>query len=185
MVRPEVRRGQILLADPFLIDPNFRRTAVLLSEHGEAGSVGFVMNRRIKVKIHDLVPNFPKFKAPVFRGGPVGQDTVHYFHNVGDLLEGSQEVVPGVFWGGDFDKLKFLIDQELIRPHNIRFFVGYSGWDEGQLTSELDYGSWIVADMDPNYLFKSNYRQLWTQAMYNKGDVYTVIAQMRDEVNYN
>jgi putative transcriptional regulator len=185
MVRHEVKSGKVLLAEPFLIDPNFRRSAVLLCEHGEAGSVGFVMNRRLKVKIHDLIQGFPKFKAPVFQGGPVGQDTIHYFHNVGELLEESHEIIPGVYWGGDFNKLKFLIDQELIQPHNIRFFVGYSGWDEGQLLSELDYGSWVVADMDPNYLFKTNYRQLWTQVMYNKGDVYTVIAQMRDEVNYN
>ena len=131
------------------------------------------------------VSDFPEFDAEVFFGGPVQTDTIHYVHNLGEMLDDSVKVSNGVFWGGDFEKLKFLISKKLVLPHNIRFFVGYSGWSEGQLNNEMDYGSWVLADMHPNYLFKSKPQELWRLIMENKGDAYTVIAQMSDQVNYN
>ncbi len=185
MVTNEVKKGKVLLAEPFMLDPNFRRAAVLLCEHDEEGSVGFIMNRPLHVRIDEVMESFPEFNAEVLLGGPVQTDTIHYIHNVGDLLEGSINVFSNIYWGGDFDKLKFLIAQQLILPHNIRFFAGYSGWSEGQLAEEMDYGSWVVADMDANYLFKSPPDNLWMQVMYNKGNAYTVIANMPDMPSWN
>ncbi|HRJ17203.1 MAG TPA: YqgE/AlgH family protein, partial [Saprospiraceae bacterium] len=109
----------------------------------------------------------------------------HYLHNLGDLLEDCVKVTEGVYWGGDFDKLKFLINSGLVTPDNIRFFVGYSGWDEGQLMDEMATGSWVTADMHPNYVFKTQADELWQQVMHNKGDVYSVIATMPDTANWN
>jgi putative transcriptional regulator len=185
MVSNKVQKGKILLSEPFMADPNFKRTAVLVCEHDEEGSVGFIMNKPLNMRIDEIIEDFPEFDAEVGLGGPVQTDTIHYVHNVGDLLEGSMKVMDGVYWGGDFDKLKFLIAQQLIQPHNIRFFVGYSGWSEGQLDDEMETGSWVIADMDANYLFKSNPENLWKQVMYNKGNTYTVIAQMPDSVSWN
>lgn len=185
MVGNQIAKGKILLAEPFMSDPNFKRTAVLLCEHDEEGSLGFVMNKPLGTRLDELIENFPSFDSDVHLGGPVQTDTVHYIHNVGDLLEGSLKIVDGVYWGGDFDKLKFLIQQQLILPHNIRFFVGYSGWSEGQLADEMLYGSWLIADMDSNYLFKSASEELWKQVMYNKGNTYTVIAHMPDAISWN
>ncbi|MEM6772528.1 MAG: YqgE/AlgH family protein, partial [Bacteroidota bacterium] len=134
--------GTILLAEPFMMDTNFKRSAVLLVDHGEDGSIGFILNREVDMRVDELVDDFPEFDAPVYFGGPVGTDTIHYLHNKGDLLEGSDEISRGVYWGGDYEKLKFLLRQELITPRDIRFFVGYSGWSEHQLKEELDHGSW-------------------------------------------
>jgi putative transcriptional regulator len=185
MVRNKVKRGKVLLAEPFMLDQNFKRSAVLLCEHNEEGSVGFIMNKPLKMNIGDLIEDFPEFESEVFFGGPVQTDTIHYVHSVGDLLEGSRLVVDGIYWGGDFEKLKFLITSKLILPDNIRFFVGYSGWSEGQLNDEMVYGSWVLADMDANYLFKSKPKNLWKQVMYNKGNTFTVIAQMPDSFTLN
>lgn len=185
MVRQEVSSGKVLLAEPFMLDPNFKRSAVLLCEHNEDGSVGFIMNKPLKMRIDELIDGFPEFDSEVFFGGPVQTDTIHYIHNVGDLVEDSVKVADGVYWGGDFEKLKFLIASNLVLPHNIRFFVGYSGWSEGQLNDEMGYGSWVLAEMDANYLFKSEPKKLWTQVMYNKGDTYSVIAQMPETSNFN
>ncbi len=179
MTQKKVKAGDVLVAQPFMIDPHFRRTAVLLVEHGEEGSLGFVMNRPLpEVRVDGLVADFPEFEAGVSYGGPVQQDTLHYLHNVGDLLDGSRKVSDGVWWGGDFDKLKFLIGNELIRPAHIRFFVGYAGWAPGQLEEELAYGSWVVADMDANYMFRLKPRTLWKRILEDKGGNYGVIAQM-------
>lgn len=168
-----------------MIDPNFKRAAVLLCEHGEDGTVGFIMNRRLNMQIDELIEDFPDFSAPVFYGGPVQTDTIHYIHNVGDLLEESHYVSDGVYWGGDFVKLKFLIQQQLIRPTDIRFFAGYAGWSEGQLLDEMSYGSWVVANMDANYLFSSDPNILWRQVLENMGSTYGVIGQIPDDINYN
>jgi putative transcriptional regulator len=180
-----VKNGQVLLAEPFMLDPYFRRAAVLLCEHHDQGSIGFILNKSIDMKVNDLIPDFPKFDAEVFYGGPVQTDTLHYVHNIGDLLDESVKVADGVWWGGDFDKLKFLITSELIGPANIRFFVGYSGWSGGQLGDEMETGSWVTADMDANYLFKTKYTDLWSQIMYDKGDLYEILSDMPEEMSWN
>jgi putative transcriptional regulator len=180
-----VDKGTVLLAEPFSLDTNFRRTAVILTEHHQEGSVGFIMNRRMDIHIGDLLNDFPEFKSRVYFGGPVATDSLHFLHNVGELLEGSVKIKNGVYWGGDFTKLKFLIGSELITPRNIRFYIGYSGWSSGQLLDELSSGSWVLADMHANYLFKSNPEGLWEQIMTNKGSIYSVIAKMPDTVNWN
>ncbi len=177
--------GKVLLSEPFMLDPNFKRSAVILCEHNREGSIGFIMNKPLNIRIDELVEGFPDFDSEVFFGGPVQTDTIHYIHNVGDLLEDSIMISDGVYWGGDFDKLKFLITSNMILAKDIRFFVGYSGWGEGQLSDELTYGSWVVADMDANYLFKSRPNELWSQVMNNKGNAYSVIAQMPDSVIWN
>ena len=173
------------MAEPFMLDPNFKRSVILLCEHESDGSLGFILNKSLDMKINDLINDFPKFNAPVYYGGPVQTDTIHYIHNMGELLEDSNEIVSGVFWGGDFEKLKFLISSKLVEPHNIRFFVGYSGWTVGQLKDEMRFGSWVLGDMNSNYLFKSESDGLWQQAMEHKGDSYSVIAQMPDGVLWN
>ena len=127
----ELQSGVVLLAEPFMLDRYFRRSAILLCEHNEEGSIGFIMNRPLDLNIDGLIQDFPEFEAEVFYGGPVGNDTIHYIHNLGDLLEDSVKISSGVYWGGDFDKLKFLISSEMVQPHNIRFFMGYSGWSPG------------------------------------------------------
>jgi len=168
-----------------MLDPNFKRGVVLLCEHEKDGSIGFILNKSLDMGVTDLIADFPEFEAPVYYGGPVQKDTIHYIHNVGDLLDNSTQVCPGVYWGGDFEKLKFLISSQLIEPENIRFFVGYSGWSETQLEDELELGSWVMGDMDANYLFKNKPQSLWKKALQNKGDTYSVIAQMPDGLSMN
>ncbi len=129
-----------------MLDPNFKRSVILLCEHGdEDGSIGFVINKPLEIKVNDLITDFPEIEAHVYYGGPVATDTIHYIHNVGELLDDSMKVTRGIYWGGDFTKLKFLIDSKLILPHNIRFYVGYSGWSVGQLHEEIAYKSWVTA----------------------------------------
>lgn len=186
MIQQEaIRKGKILLAEPYMRDPNFKRAVVLLCEHEENGSLGFILNKSLKMPICDLIADFPDFEGEAYYGGPVQTDTIHYLHNVGDLLEGSLMVSQGVYWGGDFEKLKFLIQTRLIDHTNIRFFIGYSGWSPGQLIEEMSLPSWILADMDANYAFKSNEELLWQEILEGKDDPYPVIAQIPEHLNWN
>lgn len=186
MARPKIEKGTILLAEPFMLDPNFKRAVVLVTEHSEKeGTIGFVLNKPIKMKVNSLVQDFPEIESYVYIGGPVANETLHYIHDSGHILDGSIPVSDGVYWGGDFEKLKFLIKSQLILPRNIRFFLGYAGWSQGQIFDELEYGSWVLAVMDPNYAFQSKHRLLWNQVMKNKGGQYTVIAEMPDSTFLN
>jgi putative transcriptional regulator len=182
----DVHTGSLLIAEPFMQDSNFRRAVVLVTDYSEdEGTVGFIINKPLTVKITDLVEDFPAINALAYYGGPVSTNTIHYIHNVGMMLDGSTEIGPGVYWGGEFDKLKFLISHELVKEENIRFFVGYAGWSPGQLIEELDSGSWITSEMHANYLFKSKATRLWNQVMHHKGDVFSVLAQLPEQPNLN
>jgi putative transcriptional regulator len=183
--KSSIKSGQLLLAEPFMQDPYFRRAVVLVCEHHDQGSLGFILNKSIDMQVNELVGNFPDFQAEVFYGGPVQTDTLHYIHNLGDLLDESLRIADGVWWGGDFEKLKFLISSNLVQPKNIRFFVGYSGWSTGQLEEEMESGSWVSADMDTNYVFKSQPGGLWSQVMHNKGNRYEVIADLPEQLCWN
>lgn len=187
MIETAITQGKILLAEPYMLDPNFRRATIILCEHNNesGGSLGFIFNKPLQTNIDELIPDFPEFASEVYFGGPVQTDTIHYIHTLGDLLEDSLEIAKGVYWGGDFEKLKFLIDSKLVKPNQIRFFIGYTGWSKDQLEEEMKSGTWVVADFDPNYLFNGIPLKLWKQIMYNKGNTFTIIANMPDEVSWN
>jgi putative transcriptional regulator len=173
-----IRAGNLLIAEPFMGDPYFSRSVVLLCEHAPEGSLGFILNKPLDVILNDLLPEALPREMPVFYGGPVHTDTLHYLHNVGDLLEDSKEVGPGVYWGGSYEKLKFLMAQQLVLPDNIRFFVGYAGWSEGQLLEEMQYGSWVIGDLDANYVFRESTEDLWQSVMRHKGGTFSVLGEM-------
>lgn len=137
------------------------------------------------MKINDLLASFPEFESDVFFGGPVATDTIHFLHNLGDLLEGSKYITKGVYWGGNFEKLKFLITSGLVYPNQIRFYVGYSGWSPGQLEEEISTSSWVISESDPNYVFKSNSDGLWKQVMIDKGELYAILSELPENVNLN
>ena len=186
MIEHTVHTGSLLIAEPFMQESTFRRAVILITDHTpEEGTVGFIINKPLKISISELVEDFPDFEAVAYYGGPVSTNTIHYIHNVGHLLEGSTEVSNGVFWGGDFEKLKFLIKQELIKEDNIRFYIGYSGWSAGQLDEELDATTWIVSHMHPNYIFKSRPSKLWKQVLHHKGNVFSVLSQLPEHQSLN
>ena len=180
-----IQTGKLLLAEPFMLDPNFKRSVVLLCDHHEEGTVGFILNKSVKMQINELLSDFPEFESEVYFGGPVQTDNIHYIHNVGDKLEESLPVQDGVYWGGDFDQLKFLVDTNQIDSTNIKFFVGYSGWSSGQLDQEMAIGSWILGDSKSDYIFNGIIDDLWSHVLQDKGDVYSVISTMPDQLLWN
>ena len=137
--------GILLIADPFLKDPNFLRTVVFLCEHQSEGSFGFVLNRRYEQTLGDLIPELDGSTIPVHYGGPVQPDTIHFLHQYPELIPGGQEVLKGVYWGGDFDAVVNLLKTDGADATKIRFYIGYSGWSEGQLDGELKEKTWLTA----------------------------------------
>lgn len=175
--------GKILISEPFMADPDFKRSVVFLVEHGEEGTVGFVLNQETQLFLNDVIAQFPDFGPRLQIGGPVQPDTLHYIHREARL--GGVEVMPGVFWGGSFDILKELIDAQELDPSHIRFYIGYSGWSPGQLEEELKNNSWIVSSISMAHLFSDDYEDFWKETVRSLGNRYAHIANFPENPNLN
>lgn len=168
--------GILLIADPFLKDPNFLRTVVFLCEHKEEGSFGFVLNRKYEVTLDELLPDLEGHKIPVYYGGPVQMDTVHFLHQYPNEIPGGFEVIKGVYWGGDFELLVNMIKNEKIDLNKIRFFVGYSGWSDGQLKNELTEKSWLTVQATRKLVFHRNFEEIWKDSLKELGGDYEMMV---------
>lgn len=161
--------GILLIADPFLKDPNFLRSVVLLCEHQTEGSFGFVLNRIMEDTLDQLVPGFEGIAFPVFDGGPVQKDSLHFLHQLPDDIPGGQEVAKGVYWGGDFDTVIELAKEGKLNADKIRFFIGYSGWGEGQLKTEMEEKTWLTVEANRKLVFHHNHQEIWKDALRHLG----------------
>ena len=151
------------------------RTVVFLCEHREQGSFGFVLNRKYENTIDEIIPELEGYKLPVYYGGPVQTDTLHFLHQYPEQIPGSQEVIKGVYWGGDFDMVIQMIRKNEIDIHKIRFFIGYSGWGEGQLSDELNEKSWLTVKALRKLVFHKNHEDVWKDALKELGGDYEMM----------
>ncbi len=179
------RKGRILLAEPFLPGTVFNRSVVLLVAHSRKGSVGFILNKQIEFTVRDYIPDFPDFAAEVYIGGPVSTDNLYFIHTLGDLIPGSIKVLDDIYWGGDFDVLKQKINLGLIDPGQVRFFVGYSGWDAGQLEIELKENSWLVNDIESHEVMHRLKMSSWKDFVVRLGKRYSLWANFPENPALN
>ena len=145
-------KGKILISEPFLPDTFFNRTIVYLTDHNTEGSVGFILNRKLEIKVCDAISGFDRWKEYLGMGGPVAPDTLHYLHTLGEKIPKSVRVSENIYWGGDIDFIRDLISKRKILKSQIRFFLGYSGWSAGQLERELKENSWVIAKIRTDFM---------------------------------
>lgn len=170
------KKGRILVSEPHLPDPNFERSIVFICEHNKEGSVGFVLNKPSNSAVSELLEGINSFDLPVFIGGPVEQDTLHFIHRY-ESLEGATEIGDGIYWGGDFERLLFLLESKQLLPEDIKLFLGYSGWAAGQLDEELAIDSWIISDrVDDELLFETDSSKMWRKALQLMGGRFSVYS---------
>jgi len=180
------KNGSLIVSEPFMIDPNFKRSVVLITEYAETGAVGFILNQRTELIISDLIPDLEQINFPVFFGGPVAPDTLHYVHSCYNKLNSGIEIREGVFWGGNFETLKILLQNKQINKDEIKFFAGYSGWSPGQIEEELDQNSWLVTDKYSSELvFVEDDENLWREVVIGLGPKYAHIANFPENPQWN
>jgi len=168
--------GTLLIADPFLKDPNFSRTVIVLCEHRQEGSLGFVINRQLEHKLEDVVPEAVGLTLPIYFGGPVQLDTLHFLHTYPDRIPGSHTLLDGVSWGGDFSLTLTLLRNGDLDPSRIRFYIGYSGWSGGQLDDELKGKSWLTAPATRKVVFHKRMEEVWKDSIRLLGGDYEILA---------
>ncbi|CAM1340247.1 YqgE/AlgH family protein [Tenacibaculum amylolyticum] len=179
------KKGRLLIAEPSILnDDSFKRTIVLLTEHSESSSVGFILNRPLQYVLEDLIPDI-ECKFTIYQGGPVEQDNLYFIHRIPHLLTDSIEVANGIYWGGNFKALKVLLKDDLIKPTDIRFFLGYSGWGSTQLQSELNTNSWFISENDFNNIFTEDEEGIWKNKLLQKGGEYKIWANAPADIQMN
>lgn len=168
--------GRLLISEPYLADPNFERTIILLCEHNDDGTIGFVLNKPSLSKLSELVTDAKSFDEIVCVGGPVQQDTLHYLHRQ-EGVEGAVEILDGIFWGGEFDQIISKIETGSLSATDIKFFLGYSGWSPNQLDEELKANSWIVSDhVSEELIFETEHEQMWKKVLKKMGGRFSMFA---------
>ncbi|MFY0608470.1 MAG: YqgE/AlgH family protein [Cyclobacteriaceae bacterium] len=175
IVLPE--RGDLLISEPYLPDPNFERTVILLCEHDENGSFGFVLNKPSEHRLSELIEGYQGPDSEVYVGGPVQQNTLHFLHSGMETFPGDKKIAEGIYWGIDFDALKVVLSTTNEEVGSPRIFVGYSGWSVGQLEEELATKSWIVHKRaDAKFVFRESADILWKAALEDMGGKFRMIA---------
>jgi putative transcriptional regulator len=178
------RKGRILIAEPFLPGDYFNRSIIFIVEHTSSGTVGFILNKPVDFPIDGFKNEFPELKTTLSLGGPVSPDSLYYIHTLGDQLPGSLHITNNLYWGGNFEQLKNLINNKLVKPEQVRFFLGYSGWGSGQLQEELSENSWLVADISPSKVMKTE-NKLWLEMVKQIGGKYSIWENFPENPSMN
>lgn len=179
------QKGRLLISEPYLPDPNFERTIILLCENNEDGSFGFVLNKPSLANVNEVMDDIKGYDQPAMVGGPVQQDTLHYLHRHA-ALEDSVEILPGIFWGGNFERLLFLLETKQMAHKDIRFFLGYSGWTAGQLEEEIAQDSWIVSDrVSEELIFDTAPDEMWKKTLTIMGGRFSVYSNYPKDPRLN
>jgi len=180
------RKGRVLISEPFLPGSYFNRSVVFLVAHSDKGAVGFILNKKVNYSFNEVVGDFPDFNAEVSLGGPVSTDSIYFIHSLGADFPGSIHVTDNLYWGGDFEELKRRINLGLIHHGQVRFFLGYSGWDGGQLEEELNENSWLVSEIEQeNVMNYPRQKQMWVDVVKELGGKYTLWENFPENPSLN
>ena len=181
-----MNQGKLIVSTPSILgDFNFRRSVILLASHKTSGSIGFILNKKLNYKLNDIVEDI-NIKFPLFYGGPVEQDNLYFIHTSPELIPNSIEIANGIYWGGDFKIVLGLINQGAISSNDIKFFLGYSGWDENQLDSELESRAWLVSkNTYKNSIVSKPGKTFWRDKMLEFGGDYSIWSNAPENPSYN
>jgi putative transcriptional regulator len=178
--------GTLLIAEPTLNDPSFSRSVVLICRHSkEDGTVGFALNEILDTTVAELIEDLQHHPITLHLGGPVQNDTIHYIHQYPEHFEDAVEVSEGIYWGGDFEKFKTLYKAGKLEDHKIKFFLGYSGWDAGQLEDEILEDSWILCKANKELVFETAPSKTWTACLTALGGKYELMIHYPTDEQLN
>ena len=178
-------KGKILISEPFLPDKFFNRSIVYLTDHTPQGSVGFILNKKLDLKLNSAMEGFEGWDDNLNMGGPVAPDTLHYLHSLGDLIPKSVQIEGTVYWGGNIESVKELINTGKINKSQIRFFLGYSGWAAGQLEKELNEDSWVIARVKSDIIMNNRGNDTWKKVLRGFKNKYRMWAEFPDSPEMN
>ncbi len=164
-------RGSVLISEPYSGDVYFSRSVVLLIQHDSLGTVGLILNKPFVKTLSEITDFFKNFDASINLGGPVGIHNIYFLHTLGDKISGSIHVKDNLFFGGNFADLKQLAFLGLLDEREVKFFLGYSGWELGQLDAEIKKDYWLVSEVEVAEIMLQS-EDIWQSVLSRMGDKY-------------
>jgi putative transcriptional regulator len=176
----------LLVAHPLLHDGFFRRSVIfLVFPDNMNGAMGFVMNFRTNLFLKDVRPGMKNGNIPLYSGGPVSNNNLFYIHDLGDRLAESTQIGPNLYMGGNYDVLIDYIESGIVNEKNVRFFIGYSGWSEGQLTEEIRNNAWLTTNIDYKETLKYMTIDAWADYLYKIKRSLRIFGEIGYDISLN
>lgn len=182
--KPKPKVGALLISEPFNPEPTFKRSVVLISQHNKKGSIGFIINKPTPLRIHEALDDFPEFDAPVYWGGSLRLDSIYYVHSLPNL-EGSHKIAENVYWGGNYQQLKMMIEAGEVEPDQIKFLAGYSAWESKILEKEIQDENWWVTEADLHSTLLEEPTVVWGNVLQRMGHVYGILNNFPEDPGIN
>ncbi len=180
--KPKV--GSLLISEPFNPEPTFKRSVVLISQHSGKGTIGFIINKPTQLKVYEALDDFPEFDAPVYWGGAIKLDSIYYLHSI-ENLEGAIKLAEGLYWGGDYQQLKVMIEAGEVTPEQIKFMAGYSAWPAKSLEKEISIDNWWVTEADQYSVLIAEPTIIWGKKLTSMGHVYGIMNDFPEDPSLN
>ena len=170
-------KGKLLISPKIIMDDIFfNKSIVLVVDNKDSGSIGFIINKKLKYSLKDFIDG-SKISFPIYLGGPVEQDNLFFIHNCNDLIPNGKLINEDLFWGGDFKKAISLINDNKINKKNICFYLGYTGWSAGQLEVEMKNNLWVLKEnYSKSNIIKKKKKSMWKNYMISLGGDYLIWA---------
>ena len=177
MIKMSPSKGKLLISEPSILnDKSFNRSVIYLTEHNkDEGCIGFIINKPTQFVLNDLIPAIHN-TFTVYNGGPVEKENLYFIHKIPHLIPNSIQIDKDIYWGGNFEALTALLNNKEIKPTDIRFFLGYTGWSVNQLNDELNESSWKVVNNTYPDLFKVDSDFIWRNQLLKFGGDYQIWA---------
>lgn len=180
-----LKKGNILVADPSILnDDSFSRTVLLITEYHLKSTVGFIINRPLAYTIKDILPEID-CDFVLYEGGPVATDSLFYLHTIPHLIPNSHKITEKIYSGGDFEIVKDLLYTKQIQATDIRFFLGYTGWEKNQLENELKNKSWFISENNLSNILSVDTSTLWKNKLLEQGNEYEIWANAPKNIHWN
>ena len=182
-MRIDSLRGQLLIADATLPDPNFSRTVVLICEHNDDGALGLVLNRPGELVVGDAAPELADltgYEAVIDSGGPVQPEALLVLAEFEDPSQAGICVVEDVGLVGDGTEL-----DDVAGTRRVRIFAGYAGWGPGQLDAELAREDWFIAPAGVDDIFNPDADELWARVLQRKGGFFALASRIPVDPSVN
>jgi putative transcriptional regulator len=177
-------QGIILISEPSLRDFYFRQSVVLLAEHNDEGSFGIIVNKPIATRLNEVLKDFPEVDLPLYLGGPVKTDSLFFIHTK-ENISNSIKIMNGLYWGGEIEEIQDMLKMNYIKENEIRFFIGYSGWNPNQLDREISEKSWVLSHTSADEIINRQPEKLWPGYLKSMGSDYAIWANFPADPSFN